>query len=318
MPETVRATTRKRQPLSVWELPKLLESVHEFRKRKTKRAKERPHYPGILAFVHRSRFAIASQIQRRFSTYLRSDRTARRHLAELESLGYLDTVQPPSPLWPKTYFCTGRGVRRLRAAYAEKGTEWRPVVIDRYRRLGFSPSHVTHELFITEVALTAWEVVQARDDLQLLTVERRSLASHSAFQITPAGRQTRLVPDGMFVLRQPGKGMIACFIEVDMGTMSEGQWKAKLRRYEAWSRAEAGNRWLTDLYAANGATSPRPVFRVLVVANRGPRKQQLLEWSEARRESLKGRLWFTCVNEIAESRRNVIPLAGLSKDQVIL
>jgi hypothetical protein len=306
-----RTTTGKREPLSVWELPKLLESVHEFRKRKTKRAKERPHYPAILAFVHRSRFAIASQIQRRFSKYLRSDRTARRHLAELESLGYLDTVQPPSPLWPKTYFCSGRGVRRLRAAYAEKGTEWKPSVIDRYRRLGFSPSHVTHELFITEVALTAWEVVQARDDLELLTTERRSLASHPAFQITLAGGRTRLVPDGMFLLRQHDKGMIACFIEADMGTMSEGQWKAKLRRYEAWSHAEAGNRWLTDLYSAYGATSPRPLFRVLTVATREERKSQLVKWSQDHRGMLSGWLWFTSAGKISQCRSEVIPLRAM-------
>ena len=123
-----KPSQKKRQPLSVWELPKLLQSVHDFRQNRIKGARERVHFPAILAFVHRNRFAIAAQIQRRFSKYLPSDRTARRHLAELESLGFLDTVQPPSPLWPKTFFCTGCG-GRLAGAYAEKGTAWKPSVM---------------------------------------------------------------------------------------------------------------------------------------------------------------------------------------------
>ena len=72
-------------------------------------------YPAILSFVYRNRYAIASQIQRRFTTILKSDRTARRHLAEMEALGYLDviTTRSVSPLWPKVYCVTKRGARRL-------------------------------------------------------------------------------------------------------------------------------------------------------------------------------------------------------------
>lgn len=96
--------SRPRHPSSVWDLPKLSVSVDSFRKPTVKALKLRPHYAKILAFVYRNRFAIADQIRRRFSDYWRSDRTARRHLAELESLGLLgvQAVTGVSPLIPSS------------------------------------------------------------------------------------------------------------------------------------------------------------------------------------------------------------------------
>ena len=94
-----RPIERHRRPLTPWELPSLLISVHAYRRRKKEPKTERSHFPAILGFVYRNRFAVAFQIQRRFSDTLRSDRTTRRHLEELEALGYL-AVAP------------ARGVRR--------------------------------------------------------------------------------------------------------------------------------------------------------------------------------------------------------------
>lgn len=317
MNKTTTSPSERRRPLTVWELPKLLESVHGYRKSKVKNAKDRPHFPAILAFVYRNRFAIASQIQRRFTACLPSDRTARRHLAEMESLGYLDTAPPPSPLWPKTYYVTGRGRTRLRTAYASKGKSWKPTVIDRARSLGYSSHHLLHELSITECLLTVWEYAQNDSDLELLNVQRRSLARHPAFTIGLAGCRTRLIPDGMFLVRQRPGGMMACFAEIDMATMSESQWIAKLRRYENWAISEAGNRWLKDLYASNGATTPRPVFRVVIAAKTRARLEQLTEWSRICNDRLHGRLWFTCVADIEQSATNAIPLKRNSRHQIV-
>lgn len=116
----------KRRPLSVWELPKLLQPVHRHRKTAKKLVRERPHFMAILVFVHRNRFTVASQSQRRFPQQLPSDRTARRHLADMELLGYLGIVETngTSPLWPKVYFVTRRGLARLRNALEEIGQEW--------------------------------------------------------------------------------------------------------------------------------------------------------------------------------------------------
>ena len=60
--------------------------------------------------MYRNRFALASQIQRRFSSVLRPGRTTRRHLEELESLRFRGTVpgRGVGPLFPKVYYVTGR------------------------------------------------------------------------------------------------------------------------------------------------------------------------------------------------------------------
>lgn len=117
---TSNSSTRlnRRKPLSVWELPKRAASVLEFRKPTIESPTLRPHFAKILAFVFRNRFAIASQIQRRFPMILKSDRTTRRQLAEMGSLGLIATqaVTNVSPLMPKVYFVTAAGLRQLRKA----------------------------------------------------------------------------------------------------------------------------------------------------------------------------------------------------------
>jgi len=273
--------------------------VHTYRQQPVKTPKDRPHFPAIIAFVYRNRFAVASQIQRRFSQFLPSARTARRHLQEMETLKYIDTVPGPSPLWPKTYFVTRRGTRTLQDAFTAKGKAWTPTLIDRSRGNGFSTNHVLHELFITELLLTQWENVQRRDDLELLTVERRSLVRHPAFRITMAGRPTRLVPDAMLLLRYAGKGMMCWFVEMDMGTMNEQQWHRKCRRYESWSRSEQGQHWLTELYACHGAKNPRPLFRILIVANDEHRKTKLMELGSEWMLDPRNRWLFTSVGDLS-------------------
>src|SRR5436190_10037774 len=101
----LQAGSKRQRPLSIWDLPaSLMTPPHRFRKRRPKRGRERSHHAAILAFIYRNRFATASQVQRRFVDILKSDRTARRQLAEMqESLGYVDLVPTPSPLWPKVY-----------------------------------------------------------------------------------------------------------------------------------------------------------------------------------------------------------------------
>jgi len=141
-------STSSRQPVSsTWDFPKLTTSVHEYRKAKSPSAKIRRHYAAILAFTYRNRFVIADQVQRRFSMFLKSDRTTRRHLAEMESLGFLE-VQPVnsiSPLLPKIFFITTKGRRHLKAAFAKQGKSWEGAAYDRRRTSGQSFVHVWHE-----------------------------------------------------------------------------------------------------------------------------------------------------------------------------
>lgn len=266
------STVTKHRPLTPWELSSLLTPLHIYHrsKKKPKPKKERAHFPAILGFVYRNRFAVTSQIQRRFSNVLRSDRTARRHLQELESLGYL-AVAPArgvSPLFPKVYYVTGRGVKKLQESLAAQGKSWKAVRVDRHGRHtqeGYTADHILHEILITEFLLAVWQTVQARIDLELLTIQRRSLAKHSAFRLAGGKRRSRLIPDGMFLIRYKTGGMICVFLEIDTGSMNRKQLKAKFRRYASWADSEDGQRYLIDLYTRHGATAARPVFRLMAV-----------------------------------------------------
>jgi Replication-relaxation len=267
------ATTsnNSRRPLTPWELPSLLVPVHSYRKRGKKPKIERSHFPAVLGFVYRNRFAVSSQIQRRFGQILRSDRTARRHLEELDALGYLGVApgRGVGPLFPKVYYVTGRGVRRLRQSLANHDKAWKPSRIDRRGRdsqEGYAADRIIHEILITEFLLALWQTVDRRPDLELLTVQRRSLAKHPALRVTVRSRPTRLVPDAMFLFRQGDKGMCCCFLELDNGTMNRKQIREKFERYASWSQSDHGRQFLIDLYRGHGANEPRPLFRLLIVA----------------------------------------------------
>lgn len=298
-----------RHALSVWELPKLLRSVHHYRKHSPKAAVERPHFRAILAFVHRNRFAVASQIRRRFPNYLRSDRTTRRHLTEMEAQGLLSVVDTNnvSPLWPKVYFVTRRGVALLRNALHEKGQDWSETLHDRRRSDGSSAQHVLHEIFLTEFLLLAWEGTQQRDDLEILTTQRRSLKKHPAFNLVVGGRHTRLEPDALFLHRQRDKGMMCCFVELDLGSMTPRQIAKKLARYRAWSESGAAASYLKGLYERHGARTPTTAFRLLfVIASKTRsatrrRVNRLMELSRQLPTELRNRIWFCSVQQLQES-----------------
>lgn len=312
---------QKRAPLTPWELPSLLTPVHSYRRGTGNISKIRSHFPGILAFIYRNRFAVASQIQRRFPDVLRSDRTTRRHLEELESLGLVNLAptRGVSPLFPKVYFVTGRGVRELRKALAVQGKPWQSFQVDRggrHSQEGYSVDHVLHEIFITEFLLGVREEVDRRADLELLTVQRRSLSRHPAFRVNLKGKATRLIPDALFLFRQNPGGMCCCLMEIDTGTMNRRQLAAKYRRYEAWANSHAGQKYLVDLYRRYGASDPRPTFRVLFVAQGRAGQdddRRLLELIDIARQApgcICGRCWFTTVKAIREQQRGSSGLAS--------
>jgi hypothetical protein len=311
----------RQRSLSAWELPQLLVPVHAFRQAKRKQAKDRPHFAAILGFIVRNRFAIGSQIQRRFADRLRSGRTTRRHLEEMESLGYLGVAptRSTSPLFPKVFYVTGRGVKRLQQAMTAQGKSWEPSRVDRrgqHRLQGYSSDKTLHEVLTTEFLLALWQTMQHRPDLELLTVQRRSLVKHPAFHVTVGETRGRLVPDAMFVFRQKGGGMICSFLELDRGTMNRKQMRSKFRRYEAWSVSEAGQRYLVRLYEQHGAANPRPTFRVLLAVNDRAGidgRRRLVALYRAALDlpsSLRDRLWFTTQGDLRDHQHDPLPLGA--------
>jgi Replication-relaxation len=321
MPTTeLEPRTKRDGPISAWDLPSLLAPLYSNRRTIAKPAKMRPHYAAILAYVYRNRFAIGFQIQRRFPSILRSERTVRRHLEELESLGFLDVVPTRGlgPNFPKVYYVTAAGVRTLRKSLDAKGTAWQPTRFDRagrQRREGYSAEIVVHELLTTEFLLSVRETVERRSDLELLTVQRRSLKRHPSFQVTIGRHQTRLIPDAMFLFRQEHRGMCCCFLELDNGTMNAKQIRRKFARYAAWAQSSSGQQYLIDLYGRQGAKEPKPKFRLLMIARSRiglDDERRMAELLMASRRAPKGideRLWLTTVAALARHQHEELALS---------
>jgi hypothetical protein len=239
----------------------------------------------------------------------------------LESLGLL-AVAPArgvSPLFPKVYYVTGRGVLRLKKSLAEKGKPWESPVVDRrgrHAKEGYGADRIMHEILTTEFLLAVWQTLYGRPDLKLLTMQRRSLARHESFKVDLGTRKARLIPDAMFLFRQSEGGMACCFVEMDNGTMNRKKIEAKYARYAAWSESAEGKQYLLDLYRKHGAQNPRPAFRLLVIARSRTgrddegRLGELMVWAAKMPSSLKSRLWFTTVQELCRWQRNSLPLNG--------
>jgi Replication-relaxation len=316
---STQISKKERRSLTPWELPSLLTPVHVHRRAAKRLKKERAHFAAILGFVYRNRFAVASQIQRRFCNVLRSGRTTRRHLEELESLKFLGVApgRGVGPLFPKVYYLTGRGVRRLKESLAKLGKPWQPSRIDRRGRdanEGYTAEQIVHELLITEFMLAVWQTIEGRLDLELLNVQRRSLAKHSAFQVVIGTRATQVIPDAMFLFRHNNESMCCCFLELDNGTMNAKQMKAKFARYAAWSQSSAGQRYLINLYIQYEAKDPRPAFRLLMVTRSRTglgddgRLSELLTAANRLPPDLRKRIWLTTVAALREHQHDGPPL----------
>lgn len=91
----------KNTQLAAWQLPSLLIPVHQYKKtsiQMNKQSKQRSHFLPIVAYVYRNRFAIATQIQRRFSPS--SNQTGQRD-ATLPNWKHSDSsllCQPEEPV----------------------------------------------------------------------------------------------------------------------------------------------------------------------------------------------------------------------------
>jgi hypothetical protein len=157
--------------------------------------------------------------------------------------------------------------------------------------------------------------VQGRPDLELPTIQRRSLVKHPAFRISGNSRETHLEPDAVFVFRQQGNGMVCCFVELDTGSMNLTQMMQKYRRYEAWAQSETGQQYLVGLYSKYGAVEPRPTFRVLVIADDRTTGGGQSRMADLYRVALRipgpmrDRLWFTTVAELRAHQTEPLPLA---------
>ena len=275
-----------------------------------------------------SRFATASQVQRRFPNWLRTSRTTQWQLANLVQLGFLATtpVRSTSPNFPFVYFATGRGVRLVNETYAAHHLDMTYPVGEGRKASGVAVDSILHELLLTEFELAVKQTVESRPDLALLATERRYFRQERQLRFYQAGRSRRVIPDAGFMIRVGNAGVgtsqnnslatILNFVELDNGTMPPGRVLEKLQQYAAWSTSESGQKYLQQAYGLHRTFVPQFGFRLLIVVHDKQRPdgderrlaalfQQALELPAAMRD----RLWFATAADLKSRQHQSPPLA---------
>ena len=313
-----------------WELPDLIRPLPR-RKRRCAIGKPRllPHQPALLEYVFLSRFATASQVQRRFPDWLRSARTTQWQLANLVQWGFLATapVRSTSPNFPFVYFATGKGVTLINETYAKHGLSRKHPLGEGRKASGVALESILHELLLTEFELAVKTTVDSRTDLSLLATERRYYRKELQLRFSQSGKTHCVIPDAGFVTRigKPSAGTsqnaslttLLNFVELDNGTMAPVRVLQKLEQYAAWAASEAGERYLRDTYASYGAAVPNCGFRLLLVAHdklhaQGDQKRltALFERVLELPATMRDRVWMATAADLKAHQHHSPPLSA--------
>lgn len=313
-----------------WELPELIRPLP--RRRRVCAAKPPrllPHQPALVEYIYLSRFATASQVQRRFSTLLRSARTTQWQLANLVKLGLLATapVRSTSPNFPYVYFATGKGVKLINDTYARHGLSKRHPPGEGQNSRGVALESILHEVLLTELELAIRNTIELRHDLALLTTERRYFRSDLQLKFSAQGKQHRVIPDGGFLIRRgesvEGSSRNARFttqlnfIELDNGTMSPGRLLQKLEQYATWNQSDTGERYLQNAFQKFRSAIPQARFRLLLVVHDKihpdgdeRRLAALFEQVLKLAPSMRDRVWLATADDLKRYQHHSPPLSA--------
>ncbi len=328
---TARVTNREGESRlrTGWELADLIRPLPLRRLRYARTPRLQRHQPAIVEYVYRSRFATASQVQRRYPNWLRSARTTQWQLANLAQLGFLATapVRSTSPNFPFVYFATGKGVTLVNNTYAAHGISTRHPIGEGRKARGVAIDSILHELLLTEFELAVQRTVESRDDLTLLATERRYYRRERQLRFSQGGHTRRVIPDAGFVVRV-GKPQVGTsentslatmlnFVELDNGTMPPSRVLQKFQQYGAWAASEEGERYLERSYAKYGTSVPQAGFRLLIVAHDKLRPDgderrlaALFERALALPAAMRDRLWFATAESLKRFQHDPAPLSG--------
>jgi hypothetical protein len=311
------ATPGKSRPATAWHLPDLIRALPVRKQPCQRQPKLLPHYPAVTEYVYNSRFAIASQIQRRFAGYMPSVRTAQYQLANLVQLGYLRTasVRSTGPNFPYVYHATSRGVELVEDGYRTIGRTWHGTTSEGTRAHGIALPSILHELLLTEFDLAVGEGIERRPDLKRLFVERRYFQSDKRLRFQHHGRRHSIIPDSGFLLRLSAAGgshrsrLLLHVTELDNGTMSLSRLLEKLQHYQRWSGSTEGTQYLETLrhrYQGDSVSDYRLLLIVRGTSKTGDRGRlidsfiQVLELSS----TMRNRIWLTTVESLRHHDRS--------------
>ncbi len=293
----------------------------------TRRPKMLPHYAALVEYVFNNRFAIGSQIQRRFPTWLRSTRTAQYQLAGLCRLGYLATapVRSTGPHFPYVYCATNRGARLVRDAYQQLGSARAIAAPDHVKTVGYAFDSILHELMLTEFSLAVQRTIDDRGDTELVYSERRFFRRERQLRHVVDGRVRTVIPDYGFLVRMKQQtsrqtattgptGMLH-LVEWDNGTMSLARIRDKYQQYHAWAESEQGREQIARTFRQHGVSTDSANFRLLVIARDKAREGRdaerladLLAEALELPATMRDRIWLTTAEQLKRSDSDSAPL----------
>lgn len=256
---------------TAWELRELIRPLPIRRRPTAKRPRPHEFDPALIEWVYGSRFAIVSQLQRRFPERLPSLRTAQRHVRRLVQMGLLaqTPVRSTGPHFPMVVYTTGKGINLLRDTYRRLGYAWDAPRTEDGKAHGLALDAILHELLITEFDLAVQRTVEARDDLVLLQRERRYFRRDLRLSYEWQGRTHSIVPDAGYLtaIDSPtGRQLLPLMLlEMENGTHTMRKLRRKFQAYRRWSDTGA-NDWLRRVYRPFNEPQKRS-FRLLLVAH---------------------------------------------------
>ena len=268
---TARKGERGREARTGWELRELIRPLPVRRKSASTRHKLHYFDPALIEWVYGSRFAITSQLQRRFPERLPSLRTAQRHVRRLVQMGLLAPapVRSTGPHFPMVVYATGKGINVLQETYRRFGKDWDGPRTEDGKAHGLALDSILHEILITEFDLAVQQTVDARDDLRLVSRERRYFRRDRRLTYHWRGSTHRLVPDAGYltaVRSDAGRQLLPLMLlEMENGTHSMAKLRRKLQSYQRWTEGSAAD-WLSRFYHHYGEPQKRS-FRILLVAH---------------------------------------------------
>jgi hypothetical protein len=327
---TVQSTVREgEKALTAWDLPNLIRPLPIRRRPTAKRPRILSHYTAVVEFVYNNRFAIGSQVKKRFPAFLKNMRTTQYQLANLVQMGYLEKapVRSLSPNCPFVYFATRKGIQLISTKYAELNIYWNSPSTEIVKIKGIALNSILHELFLTEFTTAMHASVARRGDLECLFTERRYFLRDKQLRYEEHGKIHQVIPDAGFLIAclSPEKkhdqnvkpAFLLHFVELDRSTMSLSRRIAdKFEHYAKWAESETAQAYLAGLYKRYGGASNHPDFRLVVIA-----QSDYGQESEMRRligmfaqtlelpAKMRDRFWMATAADVHRHQADEMPLA---------
>lgn len=281
-------------------------------------AENLPRLVDVLQWVYVHRFVTSAQLARGFP--LGSERTARRYLRQLLDHRLVGLLPVRDGFYSdyRVYLVSGRGLSLVKQWRADEGIVFQGIREDT-RAAGKTSLMVEHEKGLTSIQVRLEELL-ARAGGSLIFTERRYRQPDRQLTFSHKGKVRTFHPDLGFLARQNnGRLYPMSFVEFDRSSKLLEKLQGQILNYLHWSRSPEGRRYLVDLYWTHGSQNPQPIFRLLVVIDRGVRPEraeavrvaQLVEKIEGLSPEFQRMVWLIEGSELAKSDPKWVRMGGI-------